>query len=408
MKLLIKVFGLLFCLTLLFTACDEDDQPGGDPNQVEGPLYVVSNTVFTPDGSNAYITVVSDLDDSSVKITDLSQFLEFSGSARAYGLPGQDVVYVTSDEKGTMTEVTFAPDGAASIEREVSFAGVGVNQTSGGNVNVFFSSTKAYHINQNTLEVIVWNPDDMELIDTFPLGLGLDPGMGFRAFLQSPILVGKQLVLLSLQSIQDSNVTNASGTDITIIDTDNDVVVSNTSEPRGNSFLSHVSDAAGNLYFATSPLQASHHFLRPDEVAAPIILRMLAGETTFDPDWSRSLVDEVNTSIWTGVTPGNDGTIYIQAIQEDNPGVQAATDAFEVNGSQPWIWYALNNPNSAPQDIQTGLNSPPVFSAITIDDDAYIVGWDNVNSTVINTTAAGGPRAGLEVPGFVYNIVRIR
>src|ERR1041384_6593785 len=75
-----------------------------------GPLYAVSHSVYTDDGATSYVTLTPSL--GAGPPVDLAHSLEFGGGARAYGTEWKDVVYVTSSERATMTEVTFDPDGS--------------------------------------------------------------------------------------------------------------------------------------------------------------------------------------------------------------------------------------------------------------------------------------------------------
>jgi hypothetical protein len=139
------------------------------------------------------------------------------------------------------------------------------------------------------------------------------------------------------------------------------------------------------------------------------MLRMLAGETSFDPEWERSLDVELGTGIWTGVTPGADGTLYVQGIQEDNLDVQAAEDPYSVTIAQPWTWYALSDGDATPEPVDSPvLNAQPLFPDLLVGDNRYTTAWDDRDTTLIDLTSGDEPQKALEVPGFVFNIVQVR
>jgi hypothetical protein len=96
----------------------------------------------------------------------------------------------------------------------------------------------------------------------------------------------------------------------------------------GNSAI----DRHGDRYFAQDSYAVSVHFLDKD-APAPCMLRIRAGETAFDRDWSRTLDQDLGTSIWTGA----DGKLYVQAIPETTPSIQAAEDAYSVSTALPWL-----------------------------------------------------------------------
>lgn len=396
------VWMVVLCLAFLLAACDSGSSNGdnGPEPDVEGPLYVLSNTVFNQDNAAAYITVVPDLN-ADQEITDLSQFVEFTGGGRAYGLPQQDVIYFHSGEDATVTEVIFAPDGSATLGRELSFAGEGVTIANFGS-SLHISPTKAYFVSQQTYEIIAWNPKEMEITAVFPMGLAVDSGL--RRLVGEVFLVGDEAVILSYQD--DGDFIARPGMAVTVVDTQTDAVVSNTVDPRATGLRSSAIDANGDRYFGPNDNISGQHYLTPDLAPAPMILRMRAGETSFDPDWSRSLTDELGTTLWGCCTQGPAGTIFVQAFPEDDPLVATVEENYEF-GSFPFVWYEFNS--GAPvEPAEVDVTGIPYGGAIPVDGDGYLVIWDDATSTIMRTTAPGGPAEGVEVPGFVYNIVRIR
>src|SRR5690606_19552547 len=111
------------------------------------------------------------------------------------------------------------------------------------------------------------------------------------------------------------------GAQVTVVDLAQDRVVSTAAESRCHSMIKSAVDSDGNRYFASSTYSAALHLLSPEVAPAPCMLRMRAGDTSFDADWSRELTTELDTRLWTGVTPGQDGALHMQSIAEDAPDV---------------------------------------------------------------------------------------
>jgi hypothetical protein len=399
-------FSRLVCiwaLALPSLACSSKENRTGAQFDGSGPLYAVSNTLLITDSVTSYVTVVDSLEAGTEVALDRA--LEFPGSARAYGRERANVVYLTSSEAPTMTEVTFDSTGVPSKGRTVSFANLGVDATSGGNVNLHLSATKAYFVSQSSLEIVVWNPERMEVIKTVPLELRPPANYPDVYFYPQPILVGDSLVLLSNVAGEVSG----PGVFVTVVDTRDDRIDSTTLEPRCHSLLQSGVDAGGDRYFASSDYAASEHFLYPDLVPAPCMLRMSKGALEFDAEWSRTLDGELGTGIWTGVTQGA-GKLYVQGTPDDTSAIAAAaeTGAYEVSVGQPWSWYSLIDGDSEPTSADTGLEFPPSFAPIPVDGDAYVAVFDDVNTTLVNLTGSDEPEPGVEVPGFVYSVVRFR
>ncbi|MEM8940103.1 MAG: hypothetical protein AAGC64_12225, partial [Bacteroidota bacterium] len=276
MKQMIKLLSLGIIFLLGTNACSDEDDEVTERDIEGGPLYAIDVAFINPDGFQSYLGTVSTLDDPSTPFPDLSELPEFNGTARVFGPEGEGVAYLTADEEATITEVTFSEDGTPELKRVVSFAGEGLSYTSGGNVLAFFSPTKAYFVSQETLEIVVWNPESMEITNTFPLPLSITPG-SFRLFLRGePIIVGDQLVLISYEWT-DGDRFNSNGVTVTVVNTTSDAVISNTVESRAVSFFNYAKDNDGNLYFIPDSDASWQHFLIPDQVQAPVMLRMLAG-----------------------------------------------------------------------------------------------------------------------------------
>jgi hypothetical protein len=366
------------------------------------PLYAVGHTIYAPEGPTSYLTVVRSLMEGGRQ--DTSGSLEVAGAARPYGMPGMNKVYLTSSENGTITEVTFDADGRPEPGRVVSFANLGINDTS--SLNLFLSATKAYHINQQTLDVVVWNPEMMTVTSSFATGLGLDAGYESRVFPQEPILVGDRLLLVSGQwqgGIPER------ATSLTVVDTAEDRIISTGAETRCHSLLAFARDAEGDTYFISSSLGATAHFSFPELVPAPCMLRIRSGETTFDPAWSRSLTADLGTSLWTGIAPGSGGSMLVQGIAEDAPAVlAAATDSIQMANVLGWTWYRLADADAAPVAIETTVSAAQYTTTMTVDGQSFMTSDDGTDSTLVQTTSPDGPASGIVLPGYVWNIVRIR
>jgi hypothetical protein len=378
----------------------EGNEPASDTVE-RGPLYLVGDTVYSPDQATTYLSVVPSLDDN-VKL-DHSRSLEIAGPAVPYGIPGSGKVYVSSQESGTMTEVLLGADDSLSLGRVVSFQNLGISDTWG--LNVILSPTKAYFISQSTFDVVVWNPEEMTMSGSFPTGLGLEGANDSRVFIRDPIFVGDKLVLVSGQwadYIPDRT------TSLTVIDTTNDSVLSNTTEARCYSLLAFATAGDGNRYFISNGLGATGHLTVPELVPAPCMIRMKAGETTFDPDWSRSLTADLATSLWTGIAPGSDGKLLIQAISEDAPQVVAAADALEMANVSGWTWYQMDDADAVPTAIDSTLASAQNTTVMMVDGRAYMTAEGSADSTLVQTTFAGQPSAGLITPGYIWNVLRVR
>jgi hypothetical protein len=407
----VRALAIILAAGLSMWGCGDDGSPTPAAGPAAtGPLYVVSHSVFTEKATTSYLTVVDSL--APGPSVNLAASLEFGGGARAYGPEGKSVVYVTSSENGTMTEVAFGPDGAPQVGRVVSFANLGISNTTGGNVHHFVSPTKAYFVSQAALQIVIWNPEAMEIIGTIALDVEaarMSPGTTFY-FYPRPIVVGDRLVLIANQA--DDNEFDGPPV-VSVVDMTTDRLASSTLETRCHALLQSAVDSQGHRYFASSQLAAAAHFLFPDRAPAPCMVRMRGGETALDPGWSRNVTQELGTRLWTGITPGAGGKLYLQSIAENAAevvGAAAMLDHYKVSSAKPWSWHAQGAGDASPTPAEGAgfLSAPPLFAAIPVDGRAYVSVWDQTDTTLVDVTSHEAPQRGLEVPGFAYNVVRIR
>ncbi|HEY0463173.1 MAG TPA: hypothetical protein VGC79_03140 [Polyangiaceae bacterium] len=389
---------------ILATACSGDGAADtSSAGEVKGPLYLVSTSVLTNDQATSYMTVVDSL--AAGPKLGLDNALEFGGGARAYGPPKSDVVYVTSSEGPTLTEVRVQPNGTLARGRVLSFLKQGLSDTTGANVVHFISPTKAYFVSQETQEIVIWDPSKMAIVKTVSLELPLLPSSTFLTYYPRPIVVGNKLLIISNESNDDDIYQPPI---VSVVDTERDVVVSSERDSRCPGVGNSAVDKHGDRYFAQDSYAVSVHFL-DKHAPAPCMLRIRAGETAFDPDWSRTLDQDLGTSIWTGASPGADGRFYVQAIAETAPAVEAAEDPYSVNTALPWTWYSMSDGDAKPEPVAADyLDTPPLFPELDVGDAKYVTIWDLNDTTLLDLTSEDEPTEALQVRGFVYNVVQVR
>ena len=399
--------SLFSTIVLLLMGCsDNNNKPSPNPDSEE-PFYVISNTLSTTDNVTTYLTTVSSLEDPSINV-ELGDHLEFSGRGKVYGLTGELTVYLSSLDEPTFTEVKFDENGSPTIGRKISFANLGVAQTFSG-LNVFFSPTKAYHVNSESLEIIVWNPQEMIIEKTFPSGLSSEAGFSL-VLLNKPIVVNNKLILVANKFNEDLLAVN--GSILTVINMGDDSVLSSEEDSRGAALLIATEDGTGDIYFSSNWLAAASHFLYGELAAAPVMLRIKVGETRFDPDWSRTLTEDLGTTIWMGAIPAPDGGMFFQSIEEDNSEVLTAKDddnVWAVRNSRPWKWHVATSGEGDTEPITNDdLDFPVSLAPINVDGKDYFLQYDGKISILTTLSTSNQLINGTEIPGLASNILKIR
>lgn len=151
----------------------EEEQPPAEETPAETSLYAVSSLVFSPETTSTYVSLIDSLTPQSVSLEDS---YEFTGTGDLWVNAGE--VFVADSESVTVTK--YAVEGRDLVDRDrLSFAAYGLTSL-GFWLNKFISPTKAYLLN-GASEVIVWNPESMEITGTIPLP-EIEVPVGFQVF----------------------------------------------------------------------------------------------------------------------------------------------------------------------------------------------------------------------------------
>lgn len=384
------------------SGCGDDDEPEGTDlvNADATSLYLISHDVYS-EPFTTYLTVIPDLDEARA-IDDLTDSVEFVGGGSPFGVPEAGKVYFHSNEDATVTEVVYDANGLGSPGARLSFSNLGVLNAGWGE-SLFVSATKAYYISRQIRAVIPWNPEAM-VIDGEPISLGLDTDSGENLLIGDTFLVGEKLVIIS--NTADAEWLSLLGAHVSVIDTESNTLLSSTTDMRASAFSSSAVDENGDRYFGPNDNVSGQHFLTPDLAAAPMILRIRAGETEFDPTYSRSLTEELDSTLWGCCTQGPNGSIFAQGFPEDGPGVAEVEENFEF-GSMPFEWYRFHTDQPV-VDAEIDTTGIPYGGAIMVNGHGYLTIWDDVNSTLLRTTSPDQPTEGIQAPGFLRRIIQIR
>lgn len=309
---------------LLVGACDDDngdpdnpadpDDPGdpGDPDDPGVTQYLINTAVFDPDSTTTYVKIVNDLDAGTE--VDLGSALELN-SFVIVDTPRDrsGTFFVGLGSEPTLQKYSADEEGTITLVDQVSFAGLGLTSADGLiNSMRFVADDKAYFVDPETLQVIIWNPMAMEIVSSFELdGLRLDDHRHVMYFTD---VDGDRIVASA--GYQRPDQTYAPLGRVAIIDTRDDSVVYGEQTRCG--FLSWTAQSpAGDIYFVSHSGQAITHEagVSGDPTFPPCMVRMRAGASDFDPDYYVDLT-ELTGRAAGALIPGADGTAYVLVKQE--------------------------------------------------------------------------------------------
>ena len=368
-----------------------DEEHGGDPGVEESggaaggdagaagesavePLYVVSTGVISGDDFLGYLVPVHSLEKGGT--FDLDKAAEVGGGSFVFNRPGDPAVYVASLYDPTIVRWEVKGDGEFVKRETLSFANLGIVSASGAALAPIFSATKSYFTDEEQDQIIIWNPEKMELIDTIALG---DENVGnLRPIPEGTILVHDDKLVVTI-GWRDADNTTLLGDHLRIvtIDTNTDQIVDSKLDDRNVHVQLNSTTSDGTAYFSNYSLYAAYTEIGAGHGSPSTALRILPGQQTFDPDfaldlsqlvggrpagdytllddetaliraWHPEIVDEVDPEDWQAVLWNEAGFKWWRwhvgdeqavEIEHQEPGAQGST-IFKLDGKTYTIRYA--------------------------------------------------------------------
>ncbi len=408
------LFTVACALVFMSAACGGDNGDGQGPSPSvdagsETPdagataTYAIGTLVFGPESSNAYLQLVGELGTDGEMIS-IEHAREFPGQSDLASFQGS--VLVASGDEPSITKYEVGADLALVEGGEVSFASYGLASAAFWN-NQFVADDKAYMVNGSS-ELIVWNPETMEIEATIELpepaaraGLNLVPGLADRS---SIVHDGK--FYLPMYWTDDSYAQRSDDSLVVVVDVATDSV--EASIPADCPGLDHVTiDEEGTLYFSNWTGGVGTYYVL--ETAQNCIAVL---DTTDDDD-------EVTTTTFASFTGGHEGAAYtyagdgrfvVSVFDEVRADAANADDPFAVVGENNWkLWmYEPASGDAAPIDA-VDWNS----GAIThtwLDNTLYsMVPGEGYASTVVYSHGSSGSAApAFSITGWSFRLFRVR
>lgn len=272
------ILGLSFAMVSL-TACNDEDDSNLDLKQ--GPLYGIMTAVENPDGRANYLHTVDELG-PSVKF-DPTVSLELPGYSRMWAKENSGEFLIGQSEDVTITKWQISEGEVFEKGSVVSLQGEGTDYIT--QTMTIVSETKAYYIDFTQGQLIVINPEGMIIEKVIPLPAQMAPEVDglFTDFSStSPYqIINDKLFIPVGWTDYDTKMKQATGLAVVDVNTDE---ITYTEDDRAPSAISTVKMDNGDLYFGTGwtiIYDAEGRELNRKGG----ILRVKAGETTFDPNY---------------------------------------------------------------------------------------------------------------------------
>ncbi|MBX2811100.1 MAG: hypothetical protein KTR25_04800 [Myxococcales bacterium] len=309
----LKTFLWTITLTILVAGCGDDepdpadtggssDDDGGSSD--EGPLWVVTGWTSSGDEYRGFLATTSDITTGEIKVEDVIDL----GTDMSFGSDEGGNVFVGRGDSPIIQRWSLDEQRELQMAAEMNLGGLGITSTFGGNRNVIqiISETRAYYFDNQGFQVVVFNPTDMTITDNFDLEeISEDAAFSSLNFITR---VDDRFFVSTRRWDEADNPVKELR--VAIVDA-NSESVTYTSDTRCGDMAFSVADDEANVYFG------SHHALglfgsEDTDPAAPkpCMLRILAGETEFDPNYQINL-NELVDGIGAGLFQGPNGTAFI-------------------------------------------------------------------------------------------------
>jgi hypothetical protein len=407
-----------FCAILTVACGGEDATSVGEATAVEealpgaggdaasgtvGPFYAIATEVYGADfsTSTSFIRLVSSLDVAEI---DLASAREYNGRATV-GTVGR-WLFIMDGEQPIVERFSVAADGSLTLDGELSFANYGMPYwTIDAWGNTMVSPTKAYFSNPGDGSLIVWNPTSMEIVRELPLPMLAPAGLELQS---SPAhLQGDRLFRLFSWASFDTFEFSRAPQQLGVYDAVSDELLSLVEDNRCPAVYSEpFADEAGALYF-------SNHVWSPMETlvkgaAQSCALRVLAGETAFDPDWQFRYADFADGREGAVLRYVGAGQALADIFHDERTPISSDTDPSELGASSNWrLWTVdLETGNGAPiegldfkpggyNDVHVGGRSLILMPSA---DYARTTGYELVDGTAVRR---------FEIQGSSYHMVEL-
>jgi hypothetical protein len=385
-------------------ACsDSKHEPGKASGNTEA-AFLLGTRVWDDTSATSYFHVVSSLE-AGVAV-DEGQALEVAGAAKLFAIEGAGWFALGAGEAPTITRYTINDQGRLAPAGSVSLLDYGVERL--WDTLYVVSPTKMYYPDREGQRLIIIDPSAMEI--TGEVGLAETGREGFLSVYSYAHLERGSDILFSVAWIDwDETDSILGATGLVVLDTETDTVSRFDVDSRCGGITTPLEMSSGDVYFVSSALAAAAH--RLDRLPTPpCALRVRAEDDTFDPDYLESLAALTGSPMAGEPVPGGGSSIFLRAFDQDLGTVADGALTWELTSQSAWRWLRWT-PGTGDVSPVAAL-APSTSDVLWFRVDGKVYGTETMadysETTLIELTAAGGPRRALTAPGFLHGVARIR
>lgn len=375
---------------------------GGSSGSSASALYGLQTSISSSDNTSlSYFALLDNLDPQEV---DLDTAREFSGSADAW--VWENELFIADGETNSIVKYTV--DGKNLVKGDaVSFMNEGVTYI-GFWLNVFISPTKAYLVNSQTNEYVVWNPKTMEITGKVPMPeLTVPTGMkSFPSYTDRSAAIRDGKLYHPFYYTDDTYFKYTQNSSIAVYDVESDALLEVIEAPCPG--LDHVTqDDDGNLFF-------SAWIYAPG--AAAVLDQPATCVAKIAKDENKATVAFTVKDITGGREGGvfrytGDGKGILSVLHPDHEtdGIDTG-DASMVTFGARWHFYSYEFASNEATEIETIPWNAGAAYAGAADGKSYslVPGDGYAKTNVWDVTTPSDPKELFEIPGWSMRVVKVR
>jgi hypothetical protein len=385
-------------LYVLLAGCGEGE--AAPPAQDSATAVMASLLVPGPEGSNFYIGVYPKLP----KQLDTAQMLEVPSGFDARAFDG--AIFVWEGESGTYTRYGVSDDLQLSRDATVSFrelGGTGVAMTA------FVAKDRAYSLTRDEHQIIVWNPEAMEVVGAISGDALVDPKYPELDY-GEPVVFGDSVAWPIQWTDYDNNRFSRELGVVLVSTKDMDPAEVVRDTRCGGGWMLFVDDA-GDLYAAGNAISGYAHLFGEDAATYPAdcVARMRAGTRVFDADYKRDL----------NVAAGSPAIYHTWHVAEHTllaAVLDSETDLSSLDADEYWTTPMQRKLLLVDDESSRELPGVPkssVWSTLgqRIDDSLYMLSVSGAGETAASKLYAiteSGAELTVTADGYLWSIGRIR
>jgi hypothetical protein len=374
------------------------------------PLYLLTTRLQnTAEAAHTFLLTVPEIGPGST--FSLEHAVEIESDTAAFGTRGRPFAYTASVSRPIVQRWRVAADGTLSEGPEVDFASLGMRRADSAGMLSFYSADKAYFCDPfEPSEIVIWNPETLEIRGTIPLDL---PMLGTMR--PQVVLSQRQDRLFAIASWQQEFARDwthfGDHVQVVAIDPVSDTVVSRVDEPRCNAFSSVSTAADGTSYFSPAAYYAPLRALlgEPSGVET-CALRIPAGAQSFEPGYGLDL------SELAGGRPAGDfalvaeGRAFLRVWHSElvTPLTSGNANWETVLQEPGFLWWTWREGQAQAERVAEQEGST-VGQLLQVDGKTYTVTpAQSGSSRLMELASDGALRPALSGVGQILGVVRLR